>query len=114
MGKIKLIAMLMVSLIISLPIYSSIAIAALDIRNVYGEDLYENYVKDGDRLYIEVFASDGANAIENSSLVKYGGSPTLDNKMSSSKGISFDSCVAGTCTMELNWGEYTLSPNVFH
>jgi len=111
MGKIKLIAMLMVSLIISLPIYSSIAIAALDIRNVYGEDLYENYVKDGDRLYIEVFASDGGNAVENRSLVKYGGAPTGDNKMSSSKGISFDSCMNGTCTIEFNWGEYTLSPN---
>ena len=111
MGKMKLIAIMMVALIISLPIYSSIAIATLDIMSVHGDGFYENYVGDGDKLHIGVFASDGSNSVQDPGLVKYGGSPTADNKMSSNRGISFDSCIDGTCTLELDYGEYTVSPN---
>ncbi|MFH2028082.1 MAG: hypothetical protein ABIJ08_03015, partial [Nanoarchaeota archaeon] len=105
---IRLMAIVMLALILSLPFYSANAMASLTIISVKGGDGLEGFVKPTDSLNIQVEAkyNDGS-PVQVGSLVRYGGNPigapgtgTIDM---ANKGIAFDRCIHdGTCELKID------------
>ncbi|MFH1641902.1 MAG: hypothetical protein ABIC04_03300 [Nanoarchaeota archaeon] len=106
----KLAAVVMMALIVTLPFYSANAMAALYITKAYGDSGKENFITEDDSLTIEVIATKGNVPLENDDreLLRYSSVPVPGN-YNFQNTLKFDSCANGNC--QIKFDTYNPSKN---